>query len=91
MALMLMVVILTTLVRSRGLYGVRKNSVRDDSLLANGVTHCVIDAPMLAATAYDGQWSCSNFLKKGDTSAEPEWVRLLLLHDDRWSGLRARR
>lgn len=30
-----------------------------------------------------------SFWKKGDTSAEPEWIRLLLLHDDRWSGLRA--
>lgn len=27
--------------------------------------------------------------RKGDTSAEPEWVRLLLLHDNRWSGFRA--
>jgi len=28
--------------------------------------------------------------RKGDTSAEPEWIGLLLLHNDRWSGLRAR-
>ena len=26
--------------------------------------------------------------RTGDTSAEPEWVRLLLLHDDGGSGLR---